>query len=313
MSYREERKFSYNEEQKPSLENSNFSESKGVDFSQYESTENLVELWKATLEKGMHGICFSLYEDGQEPGDTITEEQVERRVKILKPYTKWIRSFSCIEGNEHIPRMAKKHGIKNLVGAWLGDDLEKNEQEIESLIQLAKEGCVDIAAVGNEVMYRKDLTEDQLLAYIQRVKDALLGMDIPVGYVDAYYEFSHRPKITEACDVILSNCYPYWEGCSIDHSLSHMQQMFGQASVAGNGKKIIITETGWPSKGESLRGAHSSEENAMKYFINAQAWAAKDNVEVFYFSSFDESWKVGAEGVVGAYWGLWDKHENLKF
>jgi glucan 1,3-beta-glucosidase len=254
-----------------------------------------------------------MYEDGQEPGDTITEEQVERRVKILKPHTKWIRSFSCIEGNEHIPRMAKKHGIKNLVGAWLGDDLEKNEQEIESLIQLAKEGCVDIAAVGNEVMYRKDLTEEQLLEYINRVKEALKGMDIPVGYVDAYYEFSHRPKITEACDVILANCYPYWEGCSIEHSLSHMQQMFGQSSAAASGKKVIITETGWPSKGESLRGAHSTEENAMKYFINAQAWSAKDDVEIFYFSSFDESWKVGAEGVVGAYWGLWDKHEKLKF
>lgn len=313
MSYREERKYSFKEESKTSLENSNFSEGKAVDFSKDETTKSLAEVWRDTLEQGMHGICFSLYEDGQEPGDTITEEQVERRVKILKPYTKWIRSFSCIEGNEHIPRMAKKHGIKNLVGAWLGDDLEKNEQEIESLIQLAKEGCVDIAAVGNEVMYRKDLTEDQLIAYIQRVKDALLGMDIPVGYVDAYYEFSHRPRITEVCDVILSNCYPYWEGCSIDHSLSHMQQMFGQASAAGNGKKIIITETGWPSKGESLRGAHSSEENAMKYFINTQSWAAKDNVEVFYFSSFDESWKVGAEGVVGAYWGLWDKHEKLKF
>ncbi len=121
----------------------------------------------------MHGICFSMYEDGQEPGDTITEEQVERRIKILKPYTKWIRSFSCIEGNEHIPRIAKKHGIKNLVGAWLGDDYRKNEEEIEGLIQLAKEGCVDIAAVGNEVLYRKDLTEEQLLDYIYRVKDAL--------------------------------------------------------------------------------------------------------------------------------------------
>ncbi|MGK0412158.1 MAG: glucan 1,3-beta-glucosidase [Polaribacter sp.] len=305
MSYREERKFS--------LDKANFSGSAGVDFNTYESIEDLKELWKDTLEKGMHGICFSMYEDGQEPGDTITEEQVERRVKILKPYTKWIRSFSCIEGNEHIPRMAKKHGIKNLAGAWLGDDFEKNELEIEGLIKLAKEGCVDIAAVGNEVMYRKDLTEDQLLEYINRVKDALKGMDIPVGYVDAYYEFSHRPRITEACDVILSNCYPYWEGCSIEHSLSHMQQMFGQASAAGNGKKIIITETGWPSKGESLRGAHSTEENAMKYFINAQAWSAKDNIDIFYFSSFDESWKVGAEGVVGAYWGLWDKHEKLKF
>ncbi len=138
MSYREEHYF------KPGHTN-HISESgkEGVDFSNY-SNEDLVSLWRETLKKGMHGICFSMYEDGQEPGDTITEEQVERRIKILKPYAKWIRSFSCIEGNENIPRIAKKHGMKNLVGAWLGDDLEKNEQEIEGLIQLAKEGCVDI-------------------------------------------------------------------------------------------------------------------------------------------------------------------------
>lgn len=304
MSYREKHHFKLK---------ANYSENAGVDFSKYESEEDLVKLWKETLDAGMHGICFSMYEDGQEPGDTITEEQVERRVKILKPHTKWIRSFSCIEGNEHIPRMAKKHGIKNLVGAWLGDDMEKNEEEIEGLIQLAKEGCVDIAAVGNEVMYRKDLTEDELLGYINRVKKGLEGMNIPVGYVDAYYEFAHRPKITEACDVILSNCYPYWEGCDINYSLAHMQKMFDLASEAAKGKKVIITETGWPSEGESLGGAHSNGENAMKYFINSMAWAAKDDIEIFYFSSFDESWKVGAEGVVGAYWGLWDKHENLKF
>ena len=312
MSYREERKFSF-QNLETNSSSPDFKENVGVDFTKYEETEDLAKLWNTTLKQGMHGICFSMYEDGQEPGDTITEEQVERRIKILKPYTKWIRSFSCIEGNEHIPRMAKKHGIKNMVGAWLGDDMDKNELEIAGLIQLAKEGCVDIAAVGNEVMYRKDLTEEQLLTYIHRVKHALEGMDIPVGYVDAYYEFSHRPNITEACDVILSNCYPYWEGCSIEHSLSHMQNMFEQASSAGNGKKVIITETGWPSKGESLRGAHSTEENAMKYFINTQAWANKNNIETFYFSSFDESWKVGAEGIVGAYWGLWDKNENVKF
>jgi exo-beta-1,3-glucanase (GH17 family) len=114
-------------------------------------------------------------------------------------------------------------------------------------------------------------------------------------------------------DVILSNCYPYWEGCSLEDSLNHMQQMFGQANDAARGKKVIITETGWPSEGGNLRGAFSSRENAMKYFINAQAWSAKANIDMFYFSSFDESWKVGNEGDVGAYWGLWDKHENLKY
>lgn len=304
MSYRKEQHFSVEEIK------SKFKENIGVEFKEY-SQKDLVTLWRETLDTGMYGVCFSMYEDGQEPGDTITEEQVERRIKILKPYTKWVRSFSCIEGNEHIPRIAKKHGIKTMVGAWLGDDLEKNEEEIEALIQLAKEGCVDIAAVGNEVLYRKELTEEELLVYINRVKTAL--PDIEVGYVDAYYEFAKRPAITEACDVILANCYPYWEGCSIDYSLNHMQQMYNLAREAGKGKRTIITETGWPSQGSSLEGAHSSAENAMKYFINSQVWSEVDDVEMFYFSSFDESWKVGAEGDVGAYWGLWDKHEKLKF
>lgn len=303
-------KMSYRKEEYHTLNEVDFTEHAGVDFSKV-SEDELKQLWSETLQNGMHGLCFSMYEDGQKPGDIITEEQVRRRMQIIKPYTKWVRSFSCVEGNEHIPRIAHENGIKTLVGAWLGDDKEMNETEIENLISLAKEGYVDIAAVGNEVMYRGDLTEEELLAHIYRVKEAL--PNIPVGYVDAYYEFSHRPKITEACDLILANCYPYWEGCHIDGTLNHMQRMFGQATDAGNGKKVIITETGWPSQGGSLKGAFSSRENAMKYFINTQVWSAKEDIDIFYFSSFDESWKVGDEGDVGAYWGLWDKNEKLKF
>ena len=42
-------------------------------------------------------------------------------------------------------------------------------------------------------------------------------------------------------------------------------------------------------------------------------WARRDDVEVFYFAAFDEAWKVGAEGDVGAYWGLWDKNGLPKY
>ena len=156
-----------------------------------------------------------------------------------------------------------------------------------------------------------DLTEEELLAFMHEVKEAI--PEVPVGYVDAYYEFSHRPNITEACDVILTNCYPYWEGCPIEYSLPHMQSMFWSASDAAKGKRVIITETGWPSEGGSLKASIASDENAMRYFIETQLWATQNNVETFYFSSFDESWKVGAEGDVGAYWGLWDKDEKIKF
>lgn len=283
---------------------------KGIDYSG-KSLENLRELFKKMLNNGMHGLCYSAYDEGQKPGSILTEAQIRRRMAIIAPYTKWVRSFSCIEGNELIPRIAREFGLKTLVGAWLGDDKPLIEEEIAGLVKLAKEGYVDIAAVGNEVMYRKDLTEEELLEYIARVKEAL--PDTTVGYVDAYYEFSARPNITAACDLILANCYPYWEGCHIDYSLMHIKQMYYQALHAGQGKKVVVTETGWPSQGTGLNDAQPSQDNALRYFLNIQQWAAQDGVEVFYFASFDEAWKVGAEGDVGAYWGLWDKNEQLKF
>ncbi len=275
------------------------------------SSEDLRKLYKQYLEEGLHGLCFSPYMEGQQPGDQLTEEQVRRRIEVIKPYTNWIRSFSTTEGNELIPAIAKEHGMKTLVGAWLGDDPEINEQEVANLIEMSNSGVVDVAAVGNEVLYRGDLEEKALLDFIRWASDSI--HDVPVGYVDAYYEFSKRPAITEACDIILANCYPFWEGCSQEYSLLYMKEMYNSAKRAGNGKRIIITETGWPDKGTSLEGAHPSEENAIKYFINAQKWSKEEDIEIFYFSSFDESWKVGAEGDVGAYWGIWDKDEQLKF
>lgn len=282
----------------------------GGDYSG-KSTEQIQSLFRQTLEGGMHGLCYSAYEEGQQPGDILTIDQIRRRMEIIAPYTKWIRSFSCIEGNELVPQVAREFGLKTLVGAWLGKDEALNEQEIAGLIQLVKDGFVDIAAVGNEVLYRKDLSEAALLDYIHRVKKAV--PEVPVGYVDAYYEFTDCPAVTAACDVILSNCYPFWEGCQLDYSLVYMKQMYQQAKQAANGKKVIITETGWPSQGKNFEGAAPSMENAMKYFINTQQWSREEGIEIFYFASFDESWKVGAEGDVGAYWGLWDKHHQLKF
>ena len=273
--------------------------------------DQLRDLFHRILRKGMHGLCYSAYDEGQGPGSILNEYQIRKRMAIIAPYTKWIRTFSCIEGNELIPKVARDFGLKTMVGAWLGEDKDLIEEEIEGLIKLAKDGYVDIAAVGNEVLYRNELTEAELLEYIHRVKEAL--PNIPVGYVDAYYEFSDHPKITEACDVILANCYPYWEGTSIDYAMLHIKQMYYQALHAANGKKVIITETGWPSQGTGLRGAEPSMTNALIYFISTQEWASKENIEMFYFSSFDESWKVGSEGDVGAYWGLWDFKETIKF
>ena len=127
--------------------------------------------------------------------------------------------------------------LKTLVGAWLGSDMKKNEQEIEGVIKVAKAGHADIVAVGNEVLLRGDLTEDQIIDCINRLKSEV--PDIPVGYVDAYYEFELHPELRETCDVILANCYPFWEGYPLEHSLLYMKEMYHRAVKAGKEKRSL--------------------------------------------------------------------------
>ncbi len=282
----------------------------GMDFTKM-GKEELEAAFLQLLENGIHGISFSVYLDDQAPGSQISAGQIRERMQVIKPYVKWVRSFSCTDGNELIPEIAHENGIKTLVGAWLGDDPEKNETEIAGVLKVAKAGHADIVAVGNEVLLRGDLSEDQIIDYIQRVKKEI--PDIPVGYVDAYYEFAVHPRVTEACDVVLANCYPFWEGYPLEHSLAYLKSMYYTALNAGKGKKVIISETGWPNKGTPDRAATPSYENAIRYFINTYTWAEQDDIDVFYFSSFDELWKVASEGDVGAYWGLWDINGNLKY
>jgi GPH family glycoside/pentoside/hexuronide:cation symporter len=263
------------------------------------------------LQSGVHGLCFSPYVGAQAPGSLVDEAQIRTRLGIIRPYTRWVRSFSCTDGHERTPRIAHELGLKTLVGAWLGTDREINEREIAGAIEVARAGHADILAVGNEVLLREDMPEDELLAYIERVKRAVPG--VPVGYVDAYYLFERHPRVTAACDVVLTNCYPFWEGCPREQAIAYMQSMYRRTVDVAAGKKVIISETGWPHTGSAFHGAVPSVEGAMRYFVDTYRWARQDGVEVFYFEAFDEAWKVGAEGDVGAYWGLWDKDGQPKY
>ena len=96
----------------------------GIDISQLSQTQ-MQEYFKSCLDSGIHGIGFSAYREGQEPGDQLDIQQIRERMTILKPHTGWVRSFSCCLGNENVPIIAKQMGIKTLAGAWLGDNLEK--------------------------------------------------------------------------------------------------------------------------------------------------------------------------------------------
>ena len=55
-----------------------------------------------------------------------------------------------------------------------------------------------------------------------------------------------------------------------------------------------------------------SLRNMALYFLNVLVWTDEEDLPLFWFSAFDEDWKVGPEGECGAFWGLWDAKGELK-
>ena len=276
------------------------------------STPELLRRLRGLLEIKLHGLCFSAYGPGQSPEEAtlLTEADVRARLEPIAPYTRWIRTFSCTQGNEIAARVAHELGIKTLVGAWIGDDEEKNAAEIEAAVALARAGHVDLLAVGNEVLLRGEMSASALIAQLEAVRARVPG--VPVGYVDAYYLFAQLPELVAACDFLPLNCYPFWEEVPLERSCGYAQEMVRRVQAVAGDKPVLIAETGWPSEGSAVGAAEPSLRNMALYALNTLAWTDEDELPLFWFSAFDEAWKVGAEGDCGAFWGLWDAMGGLK-
>lgn len=260
-----------------------------------------------------YGLDFSPYtKNGQDPnlGTVISEEQIRELLTIIAPYTNWVRTFGTTNGLENIGRIAHELNLNVAAGAWLSDDLTANEEQISNLISMAQSGEADMLIVGSEVLLRNDLTEEQLINYIDEVKNAVPG--IPVATSDVYSKLLEHPAVMAAGDVILPNYYPYWEGVDIDYAIYYVHLQHQEILAASGGKPVIVSESGWPSYGNTIGDAVASSENAAFYFLNFVSWARAENVDYFYFESFDEPWKTEYEGPQGAHWGVWDKDGNLK-
>ncbi|MBK9519357.1 MAG: glycosyl hydrolase [Anaeromyxobacter sp.] len=273
----------------------------------------LEALLRQALARGLHGLCFGAYLPGQSPeqGSQLDEAQIRARLELIRPFTRWVRSFSCTDGNQLTPRLAHQLGLKTMVGAWLGADREKNEVELAAAIEVARAGHADLLAIGNEVLLREDLPEAELIGYLERARAAAPG--VPVGYVDAYYLFCQHPRLVAACDVLLINCYPFWEYCALEHALAYMKEMVARVERVAGGRRIIISETGWPSAGTPVGAAVPSVENALRYLLATLEWTDAAGLDLFYFAAFDEAWKAGAEGDRGVTWGLWDQDGRPKY
>ena len=119
----------------------------------------------------MHGICFSPYEgEQQDPGDPISEEQVRRKLALLQPHTR--------NGSGSSPAPKATTSFRSWPGSmasrrwsapgWARTMRKTNEEDGRALDRAgpAQGSWTLLAAVGNEVLYREEMEEADLLACI---------------------------------------------------------------------------------------------------------------------------------------------------
>lgn len=276
------------------------------------SLPELQRLLRERMERRVHGLCFSAYLPGQSPevATQLSEQQIRDRLAHISPHCRWVRTFSCTDGNQYALRIARELGLKTMVGAWIGEDADKNERELEALNEVVASGHADLVAVGNEVLYREDLALDELIGWIERVKREMPG--VPVGTVDAYYFFLKHPELLEACDQLLINCYPFWEEFPLEEAVAAFREMVQRVQAVAGGKQIVISETGWPTSGDPVGAAVPSLRSSLLYALDVLDWSEENGLPLFYFAAYDEDWKTGPEGDCGSSWGFWDAHGGFK-
>lgn len=261
----------------------------------------------------IHGFAFQPYQKDQDPrsDEDPSLAQIDADLRLLAGTTRAVRTYSTTGTLAEVPALARKHGIKVMLGSWIDWNLEQNDREIEAAIRIASEQRnVTRILVGNEVLLRGDLPVGDLIAYLDRVRAATRQ---PVSTAEPWHVWIKHPELVGHVDFITVHMLPYWEGVDVEAAVSYVVARLAEVQAAFPGKPIVIGEVGWPSEGRTRESAVATTANEALFLRRFLAHAEQRRLEYYVMEAFDQPWKAADEGKVGAYWGVYDADRRQKF
>jgi glucan 1,3-beta-glucosidase len=263
-------------------------------------------------------VSYAPFRGAQSPLSPTTQvppEQIASDLAQLAEISKCVRTYSVENGQDQIPALAGKVGLKVIQGIWLGSNRLKNQAQISTAVGLVKEypGVITSVVVGNEVLLRGEMTATDLAANIRAVK---AQVSVPVTYADVWEYWLRNREVYDAVDFVTIHILPYWEDFPIraKHAAAHVDTIRKRLAVAFPAKEILIGETGWPSAGRMRDGALPSRANQARVVSEILDLAKSEGFRVNLIEAYDQPWKRQLEGTVGGYWGLFETdHRMLKY
>jgi exo-beta-1,3-glucanase (GH17 family) len=255
-------------------------------------------------------ISYSPFRGRQTPLDRSTRiapEQIAQDLEQLARVTNCVRTYSVDFGLDRIPEIARRHGLKVLLGLWVSSHADRTTFQIDTGVALVNRypDVVRSVIVGNEALLRGEISPSSLRNLIVSVKSRVPA---PVTYADVWEFWLRHRELADAVDFVTIHILPYWEDDPIParDAASHVASIRRRVAASFSGKDVVIGEVGWPSAGRMREGALPSPANQARVIQEVLARSKQENFRVNVIEAFDQPWKRFLEGTVGGHWGLFD-------
>lgn len=192
-----------------------------------------------------------------------SQDNVTQDIAIISQLSSTVRLYGtdCNQTEmvlEAINVLDLQSSLKVWATVWLENNSTTNARQTEQMYDiLSSYGTSQFEGifVGNEVLFRKDLTEAQLIANITNFRDNITHLypnaGLRIGTSDLGSAWT--ATLAEAVDVVGSNVHPYFGGVPAPQAAAWTWQFWQNNDVPVSqgmtGKEQIITETGWPTAG----------------------------------------------------------------
>ena len=200
-----------------------------------------------------------------------SQNNVTRDMAVLSQLTKVIRLYGTdCNQTEMVLHAINKLALTDMkvwLGVWLGTNATTNNRQLSAMYDVLDKNSADPFAgvvVGNEVLYRKDMTETELGTVLSNVKSnlTLKKIELPLATSDLgdYWTAGLAANV----DVVMSNVHPFFAGVSAESASGWLWEFWQTHDVTltqGTTKKNVISETGWPSDGGKDCGQATSCTN----------------------------------------------------
>ena len=243
--------------------------------------------------------------------DPPSQNNVTRDMAVLSQLTNTLRLY----GNDCNQTEMVVHAIDRLelddmkvwLGVWLGKNETTNARQLKHMETILDEYGEDPfigVVVGNEVLFREDLTSAELREILGDVKDTLdeKGIDLPLATSDLSDGWD--AQLAQTVDVVMANIHPFFTGITVDKAASWTWTFWQQNSIpltqGQTGKEHIVSEVGWPSEGGNNCGPEKECKDDKEGSV-----ASIDGINTLMEDWVCESLKNGTNYFWYVYFSLW--------